>query len=135
MIKLSESIIKFINQRMPDNGLSSELNMHIQSEITKLTKKINPIPQESENKKIVLHNIKEIVQKNKNSRNHKDIIHEDHQTDTDKYNLTNLNKSSSNKTPSNKETLSKPENETSTTINNYKQPIINKQIHDMKLYF
>jgi len=35
----------------------------------------------------IINNIKQVIQKNKNSRNHKDIIHEDYHTDSDKYNL------------------------------------------------
>ena len=43
--------------------------------------------------KIIVNNIKQIINTNNNSRNHKDIIHEDQESDQNKYNLNELNRS------------------------------------------
>ena len=43
--------------------------------------------------RIVVNNIKQIINTNNNSRNHKDIIHEDHESDQNKYNLNDLQRS------------------------------------------
>jgi hypothetical protein len=81
------------------NLTSENLNSNNNNNINKLnpnevsSKKISEIITTSPQKptKIILKNIKEIIKNNKNSRNHKDIIHEDVHTDTDKlYDLNEL---------------------------------------------
>jgi hypothetical protein len=72
------------------NSLNSQSSSNIQNPIQESTGSTEPHK--------IINNIKQIIQKNKNSRNHKDIIHEDYHTDSDKYNLNHLGKSNSNST-------------------------------------
>jgi hypothetical protein len=100
---LTENLVS-CNKNSPKGGDKKTPNLHlIQNEAnlnTTITEEAsrNNLNSQQQPQKIIMNNIKHVIQNNKNSRNHKDIIHEDYITNSDKYNLNNLGKSNTNST-------------------------------------